>query len=626
MQQEQLLLAQAIDYNPLVISADLPLAEAIALMSQTWSNCCDRLEGQNSVQASHPHSNQPHHGRDNHGRGSPAIAGLKVRSADCMVVVEDNQVKGIFTEQDLIRLLSSGKSFHGLSLGTVIKTPIVCLQTAIDQSIFSALRLFEQHDIQHLPVIDEQQQLVGLITPQSIENALEPSDLQQGCRVENVMTTQITRVPSSASVLKVAQKMSDAQTSCVILTQPLEEAEGMENKDAESLPQRPIGIITEQDILQLYHLGLDLAQVSVRTVMSMPIFSVAPDDSVWFARQRMKHYRIRHLAVIRSDGSLQGLMTQTHLIQAIEPLEMRQVFRALRAQHREELPVYFLQSRTSALVQDVQSYAEILKSQQEQAELFAAIAERIQKFLSLPDILNNAVTDVRDFLRADRVLIYQFATDMSGTIMAESVGEQWPHALHSHIEDRCFQARGHKAYGQGRRRAIDDIYSADLSRCHIELLERFKVRANLVVPIAIGDHLWGLLIAHQCSRPRHWEGHEFEVLERLSVQIAIAIRQAEISLEKKQLEEQFLRIQRLESVGTLASGIAHDLNNILTPIIGIAQLLPIKLANIDPSTQQLIDILYQSAKRGSDIVNQILLFARGAVSYSSSIYSKKFMS
>jgi PAS domain S-box-containing protein len=81
--------------------------------------------------------------------------------------------------------------------------------------------------------------------------------------------------------------------------------------------------------------------------------------------------------------------------------------------------------------------------------------------------------------------------------------------------------------------------------------------------------------------------------------------------EKKKLESQFLRAQRLESLGMLASGIAHDLNNVLTPIIGIVQLLPLKITNLDPQIQRLLQILEESAHRGANLVKQILSFTRG---------------
>jgi two-component system, cell cycle sensor histidine kinase and response regulator CckA len=81
--------------------------------------------------------------------------------------------------------------------------------------------------------------------------------------------------------------------------------------------------------------------------------------------------------------------------------------------------------------------------------------------------------------------------------------------------------------------------------------------------------------------------------------------------EKKQLEQQSLRNQRLESVGTLANGIAHDLNNILTPILAIAQLLPLKFPELDEQTQDLLKMLETSTKRGAALVNQVLTFTRG---------------
>ncbi len=79
--------------------------------------------------------------------------------------------------------------------------------------------------------------------------------------------------------------------------------------------------------------------------------------------------------------------------------------------------------------------------------------------------------------------------------------------------------------------------------------------------------------------------------------------------EKKQLESQILRAQRMESIGTLAAGIAHDLNNVLTPILMSLQLL--RNESINQENNKTIDVLEKSAKRGADLVRQVLMFARG---------------
>ncbi|MDZ8052922.1 MAG: PAS domain S-box protein [Aulosira sp. ZfuVER01] len=81
--------------------------------------------------------------------------------------------------------------------------------------------------------------------------------------------------------------------------------------------------------------------------------------------------------------------------------------------------------------------------------------------------------------------------------------------------------------------------------------------------------------------------------------------------EKKNLEEQFYRAQRLESIGTLASGIAHDFNNLLTPILAVSQLLPLKFRDLDDQTRHFLTMLEESAKRGTNLVKQLLSFSRG---------------
>ncbi|MEA5552006.1 PAS domain S-box protein [Anabaena cylindrica UHCC 0172] len=79
--------------------------------------------------------------------------------------------------------------------------------------------------------------------------------------------------------------------------------------------------------------------------------------------------------------------------------------------------------------------------------------------------------------------------------------------------------------------------------------------------------------------------------------------------QKKQLEHQFLRAQRMESIGTLASGIAHDLNNVLSPILMSAHLL--KNKHYNQENQQILSIIENNAKRGANLVKQVLSFARG---------------
>jgi two-component system, cell cycle sensor histidine kinase and response regulator CckA len=86
---------------------------------------------------------------------------------------------------------------------------------------------------------------------------------------------------------------------------------------------------------------------------------------------------------------------------------------------------------------------------------------------------------------------------------------------------------------------------------------------------------------------------------------------AEDITNRKLTEAVLRRTERLESLGTLTSGIAHDLNNVLTPIMGIVQLLPQKIGNMDDSTKRLLQILHDSTHRGGDLVKQILSFARG---------------
>src|SRR5258706_9196010 len=80
--------------------------------------------------------------------------------------------------------------------------------------------------------------------------------------------------------------------------------------------------------------------------------------------------------------------------------------------------------------------------------------------------------------------------------------------------------------------------------------------------------------------------------------------------ERKRLEQQLLRAQRMESIGTLAGGIAHDLNNVLSPILGATSLL--RSSTAGPTEQELVGLIESGAEHGAALIKQLLAFARGA--------------
>lgn len=164
----------------------------------------------------------------------------------------------------------------------------------------------------------------------------------------------------------------------------------------------------------------------------------------------------------------------------------------------------------------------------EKENLVAAIALRIRQSLDLELILSQTVAEVRDFLKADRVLIYRFEPDWSGIVVAESVKNLAHSIIGVTIKDPCFASDYLEKYRTGTVHVLNDTMEPELASCYLELLQALEVKANLVVSIVAQDKLWGLLIAHHCDSPRQWQTAEVELLKQLAIQVGIAVQQAEL--------------------------------------------------------------------------------------------------
>jgi two-component system, OmpR family, sensor histidine kinase VicK len=180
--------------------------------------------------------------------------------------------------------------------------------------------------------------------------------------------------------------------------------------------------------------------------------------------------------------------------------------------------------------------------QRQGVELFTEISFKIRQSLQLKEILRTIVTEVQQVLQADRVLIYQVLADGTGTPISEAVLPAYPAILGIEFPEEVFPTEYQQLYAQGRVRAVADVRdpNAEVADCLLEFVEQFSVKAKLIVPIlhSLSVHpprtsppqtaIWGLLIAHQCDRPRQWADFELELMQRLADQISIALAQGEL--------------------------------------------------------------------------------------------------
>jgi light-regulated signal transduction histidine kinase (bacteriophytochrome) len=216
-----------------------------------------------------------------------------------------------------------------------------------------------------------------------------------------------------------------------------------------------------------------------------------------------------------------------------------------------------LENRVKSRTFDLENSQTSLQLQVEQERLVMAIALRVRQSLHLDQILKTAVTEVQEFMQADRVFIYRFEPDYSGFVVVESVYGDYTPALNAGIEDTYLMETHGGRYTQGGFLAIADIYTADLTECHRDLLAQFQIKANLSVPIMQGQKLWGLLVTNQCATSRQWQPWEIDFFQKLATQVGIAIQQSELY---QQLEQELQERQKVETALQRSEKLFRSLN------------------------------------------------------------------
>ncbi len=397
---------------------------------------------------------------------------------------------------------------------------------------------------------EEMQRTVELVQAASTElDHLLASAVQESLKAIRQQSLRIARQIRQATDLEevfqitVAQVRECLQADRVLLYRFSTDSQGV--VVAESLESSWTPALGET--MSALWFGLDQAAEYARR-QAVAIADIAQVNPSPYWKQLLDKFQVKSsLAVpVWVDGQLWGLLA---------------AHQCLQVRVWQEVEVNLLAQVAIELTLALQPVEFRAQQQQwaEREQVLSRAMTRIQQSLDVDTIFRTTTQEVRRLMKCDRVAIYRFNPDWSGQFVAESVASGWTPVvkepdraflknsdrrcgMHTFLFDWPHQDDYMRATqgGQSQNRShfvIEDILNSGLDECYVEILQRYEVRAYLIVPIYQGQKVWGLLAAYHNTGPRQWQDSEVLILTRIADQLGIAIQQAEQAAQLTQVAQ-----------------------------------------------------------------------------------------
>ncbi len=571
---------------------------------------------------------------------SEVIAIMRQQRISLMVIAEQHRPLGIITERDLVSLALRRQNPEKTAVSLVMTSPVVTVPKSMD--LFTAYDRLVSHHIRHLVVADEAGLIAGVVTLTNILGGMNIEYFIELKQVSHVMARNIITLAPGDTLFQAMTLMVEKRISCIVIV------EGA----------KPVGIVTERDITRMYGDGI-AEQTRLHEVMTTPIRTLSDDTFIPEANAVMRGSGIRHLVVVDDAGALVGLISQTDIARRLEGHYVEFLRSLVAQQHekirdeRERFATLFGKNPNAVISYD--SDGHLLDMNHAGVALTGYAADELKgsalRKLVYADDAQVAELCFRKARAGDSGHAEFRIVSKSGEIrhvfnscLPIFVDGALRHVYcifhditeHKEAEQRIRQAEERAMLlAHAVEQAGDSVMITDRSGTLQFVNRAFTTITGYSEEEALGRtpgilksgeqddafyrDMWATISSGKpwTSRlvDRRKDGSFFPA--ELSIS-PVKKKDGEIShfigikrdlSERESLEARFYQAQKMEALGTLVGGVAHDFNNMLAGICSNLYLARRKVGSPEDVSRHLAEI-DEIAARATGMIKQLLTFAR----------------